>query len=80
MEKTSPFQFGFKAETCTGEAMLRLNLKMREFSKEDERSGILFIDFKKAFDSVDRAKLYVKLMNYGIEPRVINLIKAIHDN
>ena len=54
MEETSPFQFGFKPGTGTGEAMMTLNIKINELSRENEPSGILFIDFKKAFDSVNR--------------------------
>ena len=54
MADTSPFQFGFKSGTGTGEAMMRLNNKMKELAQNLDPSGVLFIDFKKAFDSVNR--------------------------
>ena len=44
----------------------------------DEASGLLFIDFKKAFDSVNRAKLYAKMQAFGIADRIIKLVEAIH--
>ena len=80
MKKTSPFQFGFKQGTGTGEAILRLNIKIRDIAGEEEPSGILFIDFKKAFDSVNRAKLYTKMNRFGIPLEIIKVIEAIHDS
>ena len=79
MADTSPFQFGFKSGTGTGEAMMRLNNKMKELAQNLDPSGVLFIDFKKAFDSVNRQKLYEKMSKYGIKTEVIGIIKAIHD-
>ena len=80
MEETSSFQFGFKPGTGTGEAMMRLNIKINELSKENEPSGILFIDFKKAFDSVNRDTLYKKMNHFKIPEAIINIIRAIHEN
>ena len=80
MKETSPFQFGFKPGTGIGEAILRLNMKIRQLQNNDEPSGILFIDFKKAFDSVNRIKLYKKMETYGIAHEVIKLVEAIHNN
>ena len=79
MKKTSPFQFGFKQGTGAGEAILRLKIKIKELNRESKPSGILFIDFKKAFDSVNRAKLYVKMVNFGIPKEIIKVIESIHD-
>ena len=78
MSRTSPFQFGFKPETGTEDAILRLNLKIRQMVNNEEASGVLFIDFKKAFDSVKRFLLYAKLDRFGINRNVINIIEAIH--
>jgi len=35
----------------------------------------LFIDFKKAYDSVRREVLYSILIEYGIPPKLVRLIK-----
>ena len=40
---------------------------------------ITFIDYEKAFDSVDRRVLWRLLEHYGIPPKIINLIKAMYD-
>ena len=60
--------------------MLRLNTKMKELSREEEPAGVLFVDFKKAFDSVNRLKLYEKLSKFDIDKNIINIMKAIHNN
>ena len=60
-----------------GEAIFRLNMKIRMLRNNDEASGILFIDFKKAFDSFNRVKLYNKLRAFGITAEIFKLIEAI---
>lgn len=39
-----------------------------------------FIDFKRAFDSIDHQALWKKLQNIGVSNRMIHLIKKIYDN
>ena len=80
MKQTSSFQFGFKPGTGTGEAILRLNMRIRQLRQNTEASGILFIDFKKAFDSVNRSILYKKMEKFGIAREIISVIEAIHIN
>ncbi len=39
-----------------------------------------FVDFKKAFDSVDRTMLFKILRNYGIPESITNAIKVLYSN
>ena len=41
---------------------------------------IVFIDFKKAFDSVHRGKMFNILKAYGIPENLVEAIKLMHDN
>ena len=38
-----------------------------------------FIDDEKAFDTVDRGTLFVKLINEGLKSKMVNMIKATHN-
>ena len=44
------------------------------------QSIITFVDFKKAFDSIDRAVLFKILKIYGIPEILIRAIKSLHSN
>lgn len=37
---------------------------------------LLFLDFEKAFDSLDREAMYRVLCHYGIQHKVINMLKV----
>jgi hypothetical protein len=43
---------------------------------------IIFIDFKKAFDSVNRVShtLWKTLLSYGIHPKITTLVKRFHES
>ena len=38
-----------------------------------------FIDFEKAFDSIDRDTLWKLLRHYGIPPKIVTLIQKMYD-
>jgi hypothetical protein len=38
---------------------------------------LLFIDFEKAFDSIDRDQIWIELKNYRIPPKIINFIQEL---
>ena len=48
--------------------------------KNKEQMFMIALDFKKAFDSIDRRKLIEALKEYMINPHVINLIAKIYSN
>ena len=41
---------------------------------------ITFIDFKKAFDSIDRDMMFAILLHYGIPPIIVKAIRVLYDN
>ena len=40
----------------------------------------VFIDLKKAYDSVPRAGLWLVLLRLGVPQKLVNVIHAFHDN
>ena len=69
-------QFGFRKDNCTTYLMLELFDKIYSAKERGKRPGILFLDIKKAFDSVDHDILLKKLKHYGIKGTVYNWFKS----
>jgi hypothetical protein len=38
-----------------------------------------FVNFKKAFDSIDRDMMFAVLLHYGIPEKTVNAIRVLHD-
>ena len=73
-------QAGFRSgKSCTDQtAALRIILEQsREWNSP---LYLLFIDFQKAFDSLDREAIWSLLQHYGIPQKLINMIKALYND
>ena len=71
----SPHQFGFRENFRTEDAMFTLR-SLNSFYKNNSNRPVYacFVDFSKAFDSVDRTALAFKLGEIGIRGNLLNLI------
>ena len=58
-------QFGFRQKLATIDALAELNERLR-MCKDKKIKCSLFVDLKKAFDTLDMKILLSKLENYGI--------------
>ena len=47
--------------------------------EHDSTLYALFIDLKKAYDSIPRAALWLVLAQFGVPPRMLSLIESLHD-
>ena len=63
------FQFGFRKKHSTEQAILEITDKLRKSIDSNEITCGLFLDFSKAFDTVDHQILLKKLYQYGIQGR-----------
>ena len=72
----SPNQFGFRAGLDTEKATLKLIISLLPSFVKKERAASLFLDFSKAFDTVDRELLLNKLFKYGIRGPAYSFIKS----
>ena len=62
----SKFQFGFRKNRNTQQAVTLLTDHIRLHMDKDQRTGAVFLDLSKAFDTVDHAWIISKLASYGI--------------
>ena len=71
---SSGHQWGFKEGKSTETLMLHLTEKWKQALEEKKVVGVLFIDFKKAFDSICHKTLALKLQAAGITGPLYDLI------
>ena len=60
--------------------MLALRRIVEELKNHKKEAVISFIDFRKAFDSITRSRMFLILEAYGIPPQVVNAIQIMYEN
>ena len=74
-------QLGFVSGNRTSDAHIILyNLLQLQCHSRGRNVYSCFIDFKKAFDSIPREKLFDKLLRIGIDGKFFNNIKVLYEN
>lgn len=72
-------QAGFRAGFSTIDHIFTLQSLVQKFiTKKCGRFYVLFVDFSKAFDTVQRHKLLYVLSNYGLQGKLFNIIKSMY--
>ena len=73
-------QNGFRPERSTVAQILTLRRIIEGVKAKHLPAVITFIDFKKAFDSIHRAKMMKILKAYGIPPNLLRAIERMYSN
>ena len=73
-------QFGFKPGFGTIDAIFVLQSLISRTLKRKKCLYCCFIDYRKAFDFVDRCKLWSKLVHLGIQGKFLTIIKSLYEN
>ena len=76
----SPSQFGFVPNRGINDALFSLLSTIRQSLNLDHFCVSIFFDFSKAFDTIDHARLLMKLQRYGIRGIALNLLKSYLEN
>ena len=69
-------QFGFRRGRSTVDAISVLIDKIQQCRVEDQTAGVIFIDLKKAFDSVDHRLLISKMSGMGISSDLVEFFSG----
>ena len=69
---------GFRQGRGTLEQILCLRRLIEGAQRGDRRLISIFVDFKKAFDSIDRTRMFAILTAYGIPPKVVAALKSLY--
>ena len=71
-------QNGFRRGRSTLSQILCLRRIIEESKLSNRDLALVFVDFSKAFDSVDRSKMFEILSLYGIPNKIISAIKVLY--
>lgn len=72
-------QSGFRAGFSCTDNLFILDTIISKYAS-DEHLYAAFIDFRKAFDSVNRNKLWIKLLEYNVPSKLVNVLKNMYTN
>ena len=73
-------QNGFRAGRSTLSQILALRRIIEEITNCNKEAVFIFVDFSKAFDSIDRSKMFEILGLYGIPQPIIEAIRVLYSN
>ena len=73
-------QFGFRNGMSTIDAIFVLQTLINKTLSKKNRLYCCFIDFQKAFDFVDRCKLWQKLVHVGVRGNFLKIITSLYEN
>ena len=75
----SPNQVGFKKGHRTSDHIFVLNAIVKKVIKKEKRKlFVAFIDFRKAYDKINRSLLLLKLQRIGVKGKLYENIKAMY--
>lgn len=73
-----PEQAGFRKERGTRDQIANLRWIMEKYRERDKSLFLCFIDYKKAFDSVNHARLWTVMNKLGIPKHLVMIIKELY--
>ena len=73
-------QCGFRPGRGCNDAIFTVKMAMKKRREHSQETWILFLDLVKAFDRVPRELLWELLGKFGVPPKLVRLLKALHQD
>ena len=73
-------QNGFRPKRSTASHILALRRLIEGVKQKNLEAAIVFVDFRKAFDTIHRGKMMKILLAYGIPKKIVDAIRVLYDN
>ena len=73
------YQCGFVKGKSTVDHIFTLRQTMEKYYEFDKDLYMLFVDYKQAYDRVNRKELWKAMILFGIPQKYVNLIKMYND-
>ena len=79
--KIDESQSGFRPNySCVDNMFIMQSLVQKYLSKPGGRFYVLYVDFKKAFDSLIHFNLFTCLKNIGVNGKVLRILVSLYSN
>ena len=72
-------QAGFRSGYSTMDHVFSLHAILDWYLKRRKRVYTAFVEYRKAFDLIDRSSLWLKLINHGVDGTLLKTIRQIYD-
>lgn len=79
-EILSEYQAGYRAGYSTADHIFTFTNIVKLFSLKKKKLYAVFIDFRSAFDHIDRKALFYKLSESGLTYKFLNLLRNLYNN
>ncbi len=73
-------QFGFRRDFRTTDALFTFSHIIETRRQRGEDTFAAFLDLKKAYDVVDRSRLWARLLNIGLPSEFVAVLKSLYNN
>ena len=73
-------QYGFLPERSTIDCIFILHAIISKYISAGQQLFCAFVDFKKAFDKIQRNILWNKLISYGVSTKMLNMLRSIYSS
>jgi len=73
------YQCGFKKGKSTTDYIHTLRQLMKKYYEYNKDLHMLFVDFKQAYDSINREQLWITLRNFGTPEKFVSLVHMCNE-